>query len=75
MFRHVRLHRLLGLGIVALAGLLTACGGEQPMDGFEPASTAAALNSADGAKATPTAMIVYSPRGKPVSEEGFVSLG
>jgi len=75
MFRHVRLHRLLGLGIVALAGLMTACGGEQPVGGFEATTTAAALNSAGGAHATPAAMIVYSPRGQPVSEEGFVSLG
>jgi uncharacterized protein len=72
MFRSVRLHRLLGLGVVALAGFLTACGGEQPLDGFEAATTAAALENA-GTTATP--MIVYSPRGKAVSEAGFVSMG
>ena len=74
MFRHVRLHRLLGLGIVALAGLLTACGGEQSADGFEAASTAT-LGSVKKAETAATAMIVYSPRGQQVSEEGFVSLG
>lgn len=75
MFRHVRLHRLLGLGFLALAGLLTtACGGEQ-MDGFEPASLEAALDSADSVEASATAMIVYSPRGKSVSEAGFFALG
>lgn len=72
MFRHIRLHRLLGLGVVALAGFLTACGGEQPLDGFEAASTTAALESAGAA---PTAMIVYSPRGRAEGEAGFVSLG
>jgi len=75
MFRRVRLYRVLGLGVVALAGFLAACGGEQPMDGFEAASTAAALGSADSAEAAASAMIVYSPRGKPVSEAGFVPLG
>ncbi|WP_309894566.1 cupin domain-containing protein [Archangium sp.] len=76
MFRRVRLHRLLGLGVIAaLAGVLTACGGEQPVDGFETASTQAALGSVDTAKAPVTPMVVYSPRGKPVSEAGFIPLG
>jgi len=75
MFRRVRLHSMLGLSVIALAGLLTACGGEQLDGGFEPATTAAALSDADNEGATPAAMIVYSPRGKPVSEAGFVSLG
>ena len=74
MFRCVRLHRLLNLGAVALAGFLVACGGEQPVDGFETGSTQAALEGADGTKA-PQAMLVYSPRGKPVGQDGFVSLG
>jgi hypothetical protein len=65
----------MSLGVVALVGILTACGGEQTLDGFEAASTAMALDSADGAKPAATAMIVYSPRGKPVSEAGFVALG
>ncbi|WP_375772480.1 cupin domain-containing protein [Archangium gephyra] len=68
MFRLARLHRLLGL---ALAALLTACGGAQPVDAIEAASTTAALD----AEASPTPMIVYSPRGTPVSEAGFVALG
>jgi len=75
MFRRVRLHRLLNLGAVALAGFLVACGGEQPVDGFEPAATAAALGSADSVESAAAPMIVYSPRGKPVSEAGFVALG
>lgn len=67
MFR--RLHRMLNLGAVVLAGFLTACGGaEQPADGFE--ATSAALESAG----TPAAMIVYSPKGK-VNQDGFVPLG
>jgi uncharacterized protein len=69
-----RPHRMLSLGAVVLAGFLTACGGaEQSADGFE--ATSAALESADSAEAAATAMIVYSPRGKPVGEAGFVSLG
>jgi uncharacterized protein len=75
MFLRLRLHRLLVLSVVALAGSLTACGGEYPLDGVETSSTAAALGSADSAMTTPSAMVVYSPRGKPVSEAGFVSLG
>ena len=71
MFRLARLHNPLGL-IVALAGLLTACGGAQPQEVFEAASMAAAL---DSTQAPSSAMVVYSPRGKPVSESGFVSLG
>jgi uncharacterized cupin superfamily protein len=66
---------LLGLGVIALAGFLTACGGEQPVDGFEAATTTAALGSADNAQASATAMVVYSPRGKPVNEAGLVPLG
>jgi hypothetical protein len=73
MFRRIRLHRLLGLGVVALAGLLTACGGEQPLEGFEATSTTAA--ALEGAETTATPMLVYSPRGKAVSGAGFVSLG
>ena len=74
MFRHVRIHRLLGLGVVALAGFLVACGGEQqPLDGSQLASSSAALTNAEGSTANP--MIVYSPRGQPVSEAGFVNLG
>ncbi len=70
MFRRACLHRMLNLGAVVLAGFLTACGGaEQQADGL--GTTSAALESAQGA----AAMIVYSPRGKPVSEAGFVALG
>ena len=75
MFRRVRLHRLLGLGVIALAGFLTACGGEQPVDGFEATTTAAALSGEGGVQASATAMIVYAPRGKPVNEAGFIPLG
>jgi uncharacterized protein len=72
MFRRVRLNRMLSLGVVALAGLLTACGGELPQGGeAEMASSAAAL---EAETARPKAMIVYSPKGK-VSDDGFVSLG
>jgi len=72
MFRRVRLNRMLGLGVVALAGLLTACGGELPQGGTaELASSAAAL---EAETARPKAMIVYSPKGK-VSDDGFVNLG
>ena len=69
MFRLARLHRPL---VLALAALLTACGGEQPMDAFEPASSASSLSTE---KASATPMIVYSPRGQPVSESGFIALG
>ncbi|WP_375768975.1 cupin domain-containing protein [Archangium gephyra] len=73
MFRRACLHRMLNLGAVVLAGFLTACGGaEQQADGFE--ATSAALQSADSAEAA-ASMVVYSPRGKPVSEAGFVALG
>lgn len=71
MFRHVRLNRMLGLGVVALAGLLTACGGELSQDGAAVGSKAAAL---EAEAASPKAMIVYSPKGK-VGDDGFVSLG
>ena len=68
MFR--RLHSMLNLGAVVLAGFLTACGAaEQTADGLGTAS--AALEN----EGTPAAMIVYSPKGKPVSENGFVNLG
>ena len=70
MFRRACLHRMLNLGAVVLAGFLTACGGaEQQADALGTAS--AALESAQA----PAAMIFYSPRGKPVSEAGFVALG
>lgn len=68
MFR--RLHSMLNLGAVVLAGFLTACGGaEQTADGLGKSSAAL-----EGAGA-PAAMIVYSPKGKPVGEDGFVNLG
>jgi uncharacterized cupin superfamily protein len=75
MARHARNHCLSALRTVALAGLLSACGGELP-----PGSTlemgSAALNGAEAnATAGANAMIVYSPRGKPVDEAGFFSLG
>ncbi|HYO66977.1 MAG TPA: cupin domain-containing protein [Archangium sp.] len=72
MFRRVRLNRMLGLGVIALAGLLTACGGELPQGGTaELASSAAGL---EAESVRPKAMIVYSPKGK-VGEDGFVNLG
>lgn len=72
MFRRARLNRMLGLGVVALAGLLTACGGELPQDGSAAVGSSAAALEAEAGR--PAAMIVYSPKGK-ASEDGFVSLG
>lgn len=75
MFRRVRLHRMLSLGAVALAGLLTACGGELPRDGIEGTGrAAAALEGGDSAGSPPKTMIVYSPKEK-VRDDGFVPLG
>src|SRR5690242_17723486 len=70
MSRHVRHNRLLVLGAVALTVFLMACGGgEQPLDSIEGTS-AAALGGAGA-----PGMIVYSPRGKSVSERDFVWMG
>ena len=72
MFRHVHFNRMLVLGVVALAGLMTACGGELPQgDESELASSEAALG---GNSSRPKAMIVYPLKGK-VCDDGFVSLG
>ncbi len=68
MVRRVRHHRFFALCVIPLAGLLSACGGEQPLSSLETQAQGAALSGAD-------AMIVYSPRGKPVDESGFVWLG
>ncbi|WP_257460086.1 cupin domain-containing protein [Archangium lipolyticum] len=72
MSRHVRRHQLLGLGLGALTGLLVACGGEQPRG-----STSEGMVSSTSSleEAAPAGMIVYSTRGKPVSDAGFVWLG
>ena len=72
MARHSLPHRLPGFGVVALvlAGLLSACGGEQPLDAIELKSSASALTGAE-----PSAMLVYSLKGRPVDEKGFVWLG
>jgi uncharacterized cupin superfamily protein len=66
MARHVRHSRWLGLGVVTLAGLMSACTGAPTAD--SPGNTAS-----PGAQAG--AMIVYSPRGGPVDEANFVWLG
>ncbi|MFE8603626.1 cupin domain-containing protein [Archangium violaceum] len=72
MFRHVHLNRMLVLGVVALAGLMTACGGELPQgDEAELASSEAALG---GNSSRPKEMIVYPLKGK-VCDDGFVNLG
>ena len=69
MVRPVRHHRFFVLCVIAaVAGSLSACGGEQPLDSLEMQATSAALSGAD-------AMVVYSPRGKPVDDSGFVWLG
>jgi len=68
MARPVRSHRLSALCAVALGGLLSACGTEQPLE-------VAAGRSAALSGAAATAMTVYSPRGQPVDEAGFVWLG
>jgi hypothetical protein len=63
---------MLGLGtVVALMAFLVACGGgEQPMDSIQGTSAAAL-----GGTGAPEGMIVYSPRGKSVSEAGFAWMG
>jgi uncharacterized protein len=71
MANHARNHRLSGLCAVALAVLLSACGGEQrPLESEGGKTTTGALS---GAEANP--MVVYSPRGQPVDEAGFFWLG
>jgi uncharacterized cupin superfamily protein len=65
MMLHVSLHRMSALQAFLLAGLLTACEGTQSLE-----SRSSTLNGAEA-----NAMIVYSPRGQPVDEEGFVWLG
>ena len=68
MARPVRSHRLSTLCALALGGLLSACGTEQPLQ-------FAAERSAALSGAAATAMTVYSPRGQPMDEAGFVWLG
>jgi len=73
MARHFRAHRSTGFGVVALAlaGSLSACGGEQPLDSIEVKTPTTSLDGTDA-----TAMRVYSPRGRPMDDEkGFVWLG
>ncbi|QRN96545.1 DUF861 domain-containing protein [Archangium violaceum] len=73
MSRHVRRHQLLGLGLVALTGLLVACGGEQPQGSTSSEGMVSSTSSLEDA--APSGMIVYSTRGKPVDDSKFVWLG
>ncbi len=66
MAHHVGHHQLLGLGVMALAGLMSACTGA-------PAADAPEYKPSPGAQAG--AMIFYSPRGGPVDEADFIWLG
>jgi len=65
MAHHVG-HHLLGLGVIALAGLMSACTGA-------PAADAPENKRSPGTQAG--AMIFYSPRGGPVDEADFIWLG
>lgn len=71
MNRSARSPRFLVLSAVVLAGLLSACGVEQSQGAADETATAGA--ALEGTAAVP--MIVYSPRGQPVDQAGFVSLG
>jgi uncharacterized protein len=65
MVRHVRSV----LCAVVVVGFLSGCEGGQTLDSSQESQVASgALSGAD-------AMIVYSPRGKPVDEAGFFWLG
>ncbi|WP_375766538.1 cupin domain-containing protein [Archangium gephyra] len=66
MAHHVRNHRLRGLGIIALAGWMSACTGA-------PAEELSENKPPPGSQAG--AMIFYTPRGGPVDEAGFIWLG
>ncbi|AKJ05696.1 hypothetical protein ATI61_102753 [Archangium gephyra] len=66
MARHVRHHRLLGMGFVSLAGLMSACTGE-------PMGPGSGNNHSPMTQAA--TMIVYSPRGGPVDDADFIWLG
>ena len=70
MARRIHPRRWLGLGAIALAGLLSACEGGQPLGATGGSTSGTALDGGDA-----TAMLVYTPRGEPIDESGFVSLG